>query len=143
MGLYYNQNTYNYAYYGAGYVYNAIGAIPITFAFHGSFANPIQISGNIDITPAFAGHLSAILSVSGQIPITVPIIGHETGVWTLSANLTIVPSFAANALSGPLWASVPCPAPPWAAGQPCPPPLWGPDPDIETSEPWVPSELCD
>jgi hypothetical protein len=167
MGLYFNQNPYNYAYYGAGYVTNETAALTIRINFAATTSNPVEIAANLNIQPAFTATLtwSNPVAVSGSLTIQ-PVFGARlNGLFNIVGALPIQPVFAGGVTAlytaqgalaltvtpnnpppivGPLWAAEPpCPAPPWAAGQPCPPPLWGPDPDIETSEPWVPSELCD
>lgn len=123
MTAYYNRGAYSYAHYSAGSVFDCTGAMPTSFHLNGSYANPVNASGGFAIQFGFAGRLSIAYSASGALPIDVSI-----DPATLSRLL---------ALKGDLAFMVSVNEAPVIAA-----PLWGADPDIATTEPWTPSELC-
>jgi hypothetical protein len=144
MGLYYNQNPYNYAYYGAGYVTSETAALPIRMNFAATTSNPVGIAANLNIQPTFTATLtwSNPVAVNGTLSIQ-PVFGaHLNGTFNIIGGLPIQPGFAGGvtalyAAQGALALTVNPNNPPPIVG-----PLWQPD-ELCPDPPWVPSELCD
>ena len=109
-----------------------------------SAGSPLDFSGTMVVNVGFAAALANALVVSGSMPIVVEFKPDRLNSdLVVSGEMDFTVGFVpATLFAGPLWGQDSLCQGQWGHDTLCADPGWAADPDIPTSAPWAPSELC-